>query len=79
MRAGWAGSMMAAACLRQLHFLGEEIALVDRDVARQALDFPRDQKSGSVPVDAAQGVRGDSGRCHVSPSDAAGKLRSESA
>jgi transposase len=40
---------MAAACLRQIDFLGQEIELVDRDVARQALDCPEIRRLMTLP------------------------------
>jgi transposase len=40
---------MAAACLRQIDFLGHEIALVDRDVARQALDCDEIRRLMTLP------------------------------
>jgi transposase len=40
---------MAAACLRQVDFLGQEIALVDRDVARQALDCDEIRRLMTLP------------------------------
>jgi transposase len=40
---------MAAACLRQVDFLDQEIALVDRDVARQALDSPEIRRLMTLP------------------------------
>jgi transposase len=40
---------MAAACLRQVDFLGQELALVDRDVARQALDSKEIRRLMTLP------------------------------
>ena len=40
---------MASACLRQIDFLGREIDLVDRDIARQALDSPEIRRLMTLP------------------------------
>ena len=40
---------MAGACLRQIDFLDEEIALIDRDIARQALDCEEIRRLMTLP------------------------------